>query len=169
VAGAGVAAELSARVTPYEELTPAQQADRDRLHAAALRRGREDSPLVFEPPTGTKPMLVFHVVKSGWTFAGNVWMRGQEIKLEEGSPRWHEAQRFIHWTEQEQMDYYGGIRWRLGPWPFQRSYISPGSQFQPLGSLDGKGQVAGPTEEQLRQADAAEQRRNGGVPRPMFA
>jgi len=169
VAGAGALAELAARPVPYEMLSPAERAERDRMHAAALREGSRDRPLVFEPPSGTRPVLVFHIVKSGWTFAGNVWMRGQEIKLEEGSPRWQEAQRFIHWSDQEQVDSYGCVRWKLGPWPFRTSYADGAGSFQKLGGLDGKGQVTGPTEEQLAQADEAERRRDGGVPRPMYA
>jgi hypothetical protein len=169
VSGAGVAAELAARVPPLDELTPAARAERERQHAAALRAGAADPALVIEKPSGQRPVLVFHVVRSGWTWAGQVWYRGQEIRLEEGTPRWNEAQRFINWTEQEQMERYGSIRWRLGPWPYRQSYaqIEPGS-YQKLGSMDGKGQVAPPTDEQLRRADALEQQRGGGVPRPMY-
>jgi hypothetical protein len=168
VSGAGVVAELAARVVPAEDLSPAAQAERERQHAAALRAGAAVPALNIERPSGQRPTLTFHIVRSGWTWAGMVWYRGQEIVLEEGTPRWHEAQRFINWTEQEQMDRYGCIRWRLGPWPYRKSYaqIEPGS-YQQLGSLDGKGHVTGPTDEQLRQADVLEAQRGGGVPRPM--
>ncbi len=170
VAGAGVAAELAARPVPMEELTPEERAHRERLHAAALRAGREDPARVIERPSGQRPVLTFHIVRSGWTWAGQVWYRGQEISLEEGTPRWDEAQRFINWSEAEQMERYGCIRWRLGPWPFRKSYteIEPGS-YQKLTSLDGRGQVTGPGIEQLRQADEQERRRAGGVPRPMYS
>lgn len=168
VSGAGLAAEMQARVTPAELLSPEQRAERERQHAGALRAGAENPQPVIERPSGQRPTITFHIVKSGWTWAGLVWYRGQEITLEEGTPRWHEAQRFINWSEQEQMDRYGCIRWRLGPWPFRKSYVDGAGAVQKLATLDGKGQVAGPTEDQLRQADELERRRGGGVPRPMY-
>lgn len=169
VAGAGVAAELAARPTPYEMLSPQERAQRDALHAAAVREGSRDVPLQFErPPEGVPGTTTIYVEKSGWTFAGNVWMRGQEITLVPGTARWQEAQRWIHWTDEEQFQNYGCIRWRRGRWPGRRSYmdIEPGS-YQRLGGLSG-GEVAGPTKEQLLQADAAEAARAGGVPAPLY-
>lgn len=170
VSGAGFAAELAARVVPSEELTPAGRAERERQHAAAVRLGRQDAPLVYEPPTGQRPTILFHVLKSGWTFAGQVWYRGQEIELEEGSSRWQEAQRFINWTDAEQFEQYGRLAWRLGPWPGKQSYAAEGpDSYQRLSPLSKNGaEVRGPSEEQLRQADAMEARRGRGVPRPMF-
>jgi hypothetical protein len=170
VSGAGVAAELAARPVPMDELTPAQQADRERQHAAALRAGRADAPLVYQRPSGQRPTILIHVLKSGWTFAGQVWYRGQEIELEEGTARWQEAQRFIGWDDAEQMERYGRVCWRKGPWPYRKNYsdIEPGS-YQQLAALDGKGQISGPGEEQLRLADQQERRRARGVPQPMFA
>src|SRR6266851_5741359 len=149
VAGAGLAAEMAARPVPDAELTPESRAERERLHAAALRLGREDPNLVYAQPSGQQPTVLFYVLKSGWTFAGEVWMRGQEIELEQGTLRWAEAQRFINWTDAEQYEQYGRLCWRLGPWPGRKSYaqVEPGS-YQRLGPLSKNGQeVLGPSEE----------------------
>jgi hypothetical protein len=170
VTGAGLAVEMAMRPAPEAELTPAARAERERLHAAALRLGREDPGVVYSRPSGQQPTVLFHVLKSGWTFAGQVWMRGQEIELEQGTPRWAEAQRFINWSDAEQYEQYGRLCWRLGPWPGRRSYtqVEPGS-YQRLGPLSKNGQeVLGPTEEMLRRADEMEAQRGRGVPQPLF-
>jgi hypothetical protein len=162
VSGAGLAAEMMARPAPEETLTPEQKAARAAQHAAALRMGAEDPQQVIEKPRAGSRTILFHVRKSGWTFAGVVWMRGQEIELAEGTARWQEAQDFIHLDEAGQVARWGRECFRLGPWPGQRSYTQAVGDYQ---AVTGSG---APTLDQLQQADAQEAARGRGVPAPMY-
>lgn len=168
VAGAGMAVELLSRPQPEEVLTPQQRALREAQHAEALRLGQADPGVRYQPPRSSNTVL-FHVLKSGWTWAGQVWMRGQEIELDIGSPRWQEAQRFLGMTDEQQYETYGRVCFRKGPWPGRKSFadIEPGS-YQPLAALDGKGRVTGPSTQALEEADRREQARRRGVPAPVF-
>ena len=163
VAGAGVVAELSARVTPEAMLNPEQRAERERLHAAALRAGREDRELVFQRANPDRPGIWLHVRKSGWSFAGVVWMRGQNIYLEEGTLRWQEAQDWIGLDEAGQTARWGRECFRLGKWPGKQSYAeATEADYQKVGA------AGAPSREQLAAADQAEAARGGGVPAPVL-
>ena len=156
-------AELSARVTPEAMLNPEQRAERERLHAAALRAGREDRELVFQRANPDRPGIWLHVRKSGWSFAGVVWMRGQNIYLEEGTLRWQEAQDWIGLDEAGQTARWGRECFRLGKWPGKQSYAeATEADYQKVGA------AGAPSREQLAAADQAEAARGGGVPAPVL-
>jgi hypothetical protein len=164
VAGAGVAAELSARVTPESMLSPEEKAARAAQHAAALRMGAENPNVVFQSGNPGRPGVWLHVRKSGWTVFGVVWMRAQNIYLEEGTPRWAEAQDWIHLDEAAQTARWGRECFRLGKWPGKQSYADiTEADYQRIGGSNV------PTPEQLAAADRAEAARAGGVPPPMYA
>lgn len=172
VAGAGFAAELASRVTAEpvvdeyrpvreEDLTPAQRAARETQHLAALQAGQKDAPLRFQKSSSPDKILI-HIVTDGFTFAGNVWMRGQELEIGPDHPRWAEVQRWIHMDDSQQMEIYGRVRFRKGPWPGRRSYAEGAGSFESV-SINGQA-WSGPSAAELQQADALEARRGRAVP-----
>lgn len=169
VVGAGAVVELAARPKPYEELTPAERAERERQHVAAVSMGSRDPGVSFEPPRTGETVLI-HFLEDGLSFAGTVWFRGQELELDVGSQRWQEAQAWINMTDFEQMQRYEKVMYRKGPWPGLR-YVDAlqGGQGRGLGPLrDGGDEVKGPDVKQLLEAESRERRRNRGVPRPVI-
>lgn len=172
-----VAAASSPTFTPVEDLrpkpdallTPAERAERERLHAEAVRLGSQDPPIRYQPPTGQRPTVLIHFREDGLSFAGVVWMRGQEIELEEGSPRWVQAQAWINQDEFAQMAHYGKVMFGKGPWPGRRSYTAAleGLTVSNSGVPGMEGSAPrydGPSLEELKVADQAEARRRRGVP-----
>lgn len=158
VSGAGAVVEALARPKPYEELSPAERAERQRLHIEAVSLGRRDPGVTYEPPRTQETELI-HFLEDGLSFAGTVWFRGQEIELDVGSQRWQEAQAWIHLTDFEQMERWGRVYFRHGPWPGKR-YVDAlrESGAEPPPGVDVN---------VLLQAEAKERSRNRGVPRPV--
>lgn len=172
VAGAGVAVELAAQVQPARELTESERAERERLHAEAVRLGKSDPQLTYKAPSGRYPVKVIHFMADGLTAFGVVWMRGQELALDENpnDPRWVQAQTWINKDRWQQIEDYGEQKFAEGPWPGKR-YVDGAGQFQrlrPIGSTkpDDPATVTGPTPEMLAEADRRERMRGRGVPQP---
>jgi hypothetical protein len=125
--------------------------------------------VTYEPPRTQETELI-HFLEDGLSFAGTVWFRGQEIELDKGSQRWHEAQAWINMSDFEQMERWGKVYFRKGPWPGKRyvDAIREGG-FQRLGPLrEGGDEVAGPDIKALLQAETRERSRQRGVPRPVM-
>ena len=72
-------------------------------------------------------------------------MRGQEIEIGPGDPRWDEATRWILQDDFAQMERYGKIMFRKGPWPGRRSYTDGAGSFETvfLGRGDAPSRTAG--------------------------
>jgi hypothetical protein len=181
VAGAGLMAELEARVDlpaewgrpkPESLLTENEKVQRQRAHAEAVRLGASLPNPVFEPVSPTAPQQVIHLIEDGLTFAGLTWYRGQEIRLTVGSERWKQAQAWINQTDFEQVERYGSIKFRPGPWPGLSYADALKQQQHPLSALDKTKAKAGvkaalPDEDALHRAQQAEERRRGAVPAPI--
>ena len=133
----------------------------------ALTLGKANPPLRYQQPR-TRDTILIHFLVDGFYAFGNVWMRGQELELDKSGNRWEEEGRF--WMELDtygQQERYGKVCFAPGPWPGKQSYTEAAGSYQRLKPLsEGGAPVAGPTPEQLAQADAAEQRRGRGVPAP---
>jgi hypothetical protein len=159
---------MAARPKPYEELTPAERAERERQHLAAVAAGNRDPGLVaYDQPRSSDTQLI-HFLEDGLTFAGQVWFRGQEIELDRGSLRWQQAQPWINLDDFAQVRRFGKVMFRKGPWPGVR-YVDALREggYQQLGPLrEGGEEIHGPSVEQLLQAEARERARGRGVPRP---
>jgi hypothetical protein len=164
---------MAPRPRPAAELSPAERAEREQQHAAAVLAAaqfeRQESRYV---PSAGEAVLI-HFVADGLTAFGQVWYRGQELQIGPDHPRWAEALRWITMSRFEQIERWGEQKFDFGPWPGRKSYTDEAGSHQRLFSgrgTDGKpaGFFAGPTEEQLRQADAAEARRGRAVPAPAF-
>jgi hypothetical protein len=153
---------------PAAELTPDERKDRDEQHAAAITATAqfENAPERIVQTPGEA--VIIHFVEDGFTFAGRVWYRGQEMEIGPGHPRWPDASRWILLSRYEQVERYGKQYFEHGPWPGRRSYTDSQGMYEELNTMDKSGKFAGPTADQLRQADAAEQARGRGVPAPVF-
>lgn len=155
VAGAGALVEMLARPKPYALLTPAERAERDRMHREAVQLGARDPGVQYVPPPAGDTELI-HFLEDGLTFAGQVWFRGQELELEVGSERWVEAQAWINMTDFEQAQRFNGkVFFRKGPWPGLRYQDALQGQEAPPGAPDVSA---------LMQAEMKERQRGRRVP-----
>jgi hypothetical protein len=151
------------------ELTDQERAARDVQHAEALRAVREldAMPTQYVPAEGESVLI--HFITDGFTFAGQVWYRGQEIAIGPDHPRWPAAREWITLDRFAQLERYGKQFFDRGPWPGRQSYADGADGYEQLAHPDKskEGRVSGPGEDALRQADEAERRRGRGVPAPL--
>jgi hypothetical protein len=159
------------RPRPAGELTAEELAERERRHAAALAETArfEAAQPDYQPTEGAAVLI--HFIEDGLTAFGQVWYRGQELEIGPEHPRWEEARGWITLTRYQQVDRWGRQFFEHGPWPGRRSYTEEQGSFERLTGTDHQGNavtIQGPGEEALRAADAAEARRNRGVPAPVF-
>lgn len=159
------------RPKPADQLTDEERAERDRQHAEALSAATqfENQQLAYQRSEGEA--ILIHFVDDGFTFAGQVWYRGQEIEIGPDHPRWEEVLRWITMDKYQQIERYGKQYFDHGPWPGQPSYSGvPFERVYTGRDSDGNltGGFAGPGEEALRAAEEAERRRNRAVPLPSF-
>jgi hypothetical protein len=158
------------RPKPAGQLTPAEKAERERQHAEAVAAAArfENQPQRFVPAEGEAVLI--HFVADGLTAFGQVWYRGQELQIGPDHPRWAEALGWITLNRFQQASRWGEQKFDFGPWPGRRHVDALGS-FEQLTGTDPQGNkvaITGPTEQQLRDADAAERRRGRAVPAPAF-
>jgi hypothetical protein len=161
------------RPKPYGQLSEEERAVRDRQHAQALAATQafESQSPQFRASQGES--ILIHFVDDGFTFAGLVWYRGQEVEIGPDHPRWQEVLNWIMLDKYQQIERWGKQFFDHGPWPGRRSYTDGAMSFEALyagrdeqGNLTGKYQ--GPGEQALAQADEAERRRQRAVPLPAF-
>jgi hypothetical protein len=158
------------RPRPDGELSEAEREERARRHAEAVRLGRESPAVAFargQAPRGTQT-TVAHFLVDGITAFGVTWMRGQEIEIWPGHPRWAEAQPWITLDAAGQYARFGRQIFGLGPWPGAQSYTAGAGMFQPMKAIDSEAAIPQPTEEDLARADEAERRRGRRVPMPII-
>lgn len=154
------------RPKPAAELSAEELAERERQHADAVAAAAafERAPEVIVPAKGEAVLI--HFVEDGLTVFGRVWYRGQELAIGPDHPRWSEAVGWIMLDKGAQYDRWGKVFFEHGPWPYQRSYVDPAARYEELAAVGGQGKIPGPSEDELRRADAAEAARNRGVPAP---
>ena len=166
------AAGQQMRPRPAAELTPAEKAEREQQHAAAVAAAArfERQETTYVPAEGEAVLI--HFVADGLTAFGQVWYRGQELQIGPSHPRWREAVGWITLTRFQQVERWGEQKFDFGPWPGRKSYAEALGSFAQLRGTDPPGNavaLAGPTEQQLRDADEAERRRGRAVPAAAFA
>jgi hypothetical protein len=119
--------------------------DTDQLEEAIPKVSADYQP--GPPETVENEVITIHFVSDGFTALKEVWYRGQELRVEVGSPEWIDTcepktlvkgaptsgKSWLRLTEEEQENRYGAIHFRHGPWrgkSFEQA--SAGSQ-----ALDG--------------------------------
>ena len=138
-------------------------------HQRAVILGQENPVTAYAPgqaPPGVKTVVI-HFLVDGVSAFGNVWMRGQEIEVWPGHPRWREASGWITLDMAGQFQRFGRQIFGPGPWPGVKTYTAGVGRFAKLGVVGGEGFVPEPTEEELRRADEAERARGRRVPMPL--
>lgn len=116
------------------ELSPAELKIRElEDQVAKLKAAKLDDPAA-EPElavaTGeTGNQILIHILEDGFTAWGDIWYRGQQIKIDVPS-RQYEATKdrngysWLSMTESDQYSRYGKLYFRHGPWPGKK-YSDP--------------------------------------------
>lgn len=155
------------------ELTPEEQRIKELEYQLSLLAGKKDvEPEVEEISLpGAEGNIVIHFLEDGFTALGNVWYRGQELEFEPGSQAYKDTfnRRGQSWLdlrndEFAQVERWGRIVFRNGPWPGKRYVDAASVSFEKVLSTDGSS-VKPPTEEELAAAEKAEARRRRAAPR----
>lgn len=163
-------APVAARPAPEVELTAEQLRIRELEHLLATERGGKDPETQYaEPVAGGEPILI-HVLEDGFTVLGRVWFRGQEIEFDPGGAAYRDTcDRFgrswleLRGDEFAQVERYGKVMFRVGPWP-GKSYLDAAKvPFEALKPLSGSSVV--PTQAELEAAQATEAKRRRAAPR----
>jgi hypothetical protein len=152
-----------------ELLSEDELRSKEAAHRRAVELGKENPVTAYVPgkaPPNAKSVII-HFLVDGFGAFGQVWMRGQEIEVWPGHPRWREAENWITLDVAGQYSRYGRQCFGYGLWPWSRSYTAGLGHFQFLKTVSGEGVVSQPTEEELARADAAELARGRRVPMPI--
>lgn len=156
------------------ELTPQQLRIQELETQLAMLAGKKDVEPEVEPLAlpGAEGNIVIHFLEDGFTALGNVWYRGQELEFEPGSQAYKDTfnRRGQSWLdlrndEFAQVERWGRIVFRNGPWPGKGYTDAAKVQFEKVLSPSGDAVVQPPTEQELAAAEKAEARRRRAAPR----
>jgi hypothetical protein len=160
------------RPQPESTLSPEQRRIRELENQLAVERGRKDPQAELEKPKRSKENVLIHFVGDGFTALGQIWYRGQELEFTPGSGAYQDTcdrsgRSWLELREDEstQIEKYGEVMFRPGPWP-GKSYTDASSvAYEQLKPLKSGGAFAPPSEEELAKAAAAEAKRRRAAPR----
>lgn len=107
-------------------------------------------------------VILIHFLEDGYTAQGRVWYRGQEVEVTVGDDVWKDSldrngNSWLSLTEHDQMESYGQVKFRRGPWPGKTSYLA------------GEWGKDAPPESELERADTLERKRRRSAPRMLEA
>lgn len=162
------------RPVAESELTPDQRRIRALEDQLARERGRKDvePELVVPAQPGARDNIVIHFLEDGFTALGKVWYRGQEIEFEPNGPAYGDTcdrhgRSWLDLRDDEfaQVERYGKIMFRSGPWPGRKLTDDGAARFEKLRALGGDAPVGAPTPDELAAAEAAEAKRRRAAPR----
>ena len=161
------------QVKPAAVLSPEERAEREAQHMAAMQAAAafERAPQIFADDT-SKERILIHFLEDGLTFAGQVWLRGQELEIGPENPRWQSALRWITLDRWGQIDRYGKHMFDTGPWPGRKLSDLKPEDFQELRSLNKSSDATVRTvtsAEDLRNAEFKERERARRAPAPLYA
>lgn len=128
---AALRAELArARTRPTDEsgrplsetqLSPQQREIRVLDDAVAKKRATDldSAPEQFEAADGDS--ILIHFIEDGFTTQGRIWYRGQEVEFALDGAAYEQTknrygQSWLDLSEDDQLDMYGKIYFRRGPW-----------------------------------------------------
>lgn len=166
-------AELVGGEQPDIELTSEQQRVREQEAQHAQAEGKTETAPVYETPTSGEDNIVIHVLEDGFTVLGNVWFRGQEMEFSPNGPAYRDTfdRNGRSWLELRDKDFaqverWGKIMFRSGPWPGKSLLEAEEVSFDQLRSLKNDGTyVPSPSKQELSAAAAAEAKRGRAAPR----
>lgn len=121
---------------PEAMLTPEEKAERERQHmeaVAMLREAEARVPDIDKQPDPSEKKILIHFVADGFTWAGKVWYRGEQLEIGPEHPRWESAVGWILLDKRQQVERYGRVIFDTGPWPYGQ--LPPGTEV-PLPSAD---------------------------------
>ncbi len=147
------------------ELSPqVREIQRLKDQIAQLSGRRDEVPVVEElnnPGDGSN--IVIHFLEDGLSALGQIWYRGQELEFEVGSrahkdtyDRSGKSWLDLRNDEFAQVDRFGKIMFRNGPWP-GKTYAD--GTYEPMKEIGGSGSVPPPTEEEIAKAETARKKR----------
>lgn len=166
--------EPGARPVPESQLSPEQRRIRELEDRLAQEMGRKDPDPELEVAPADGSNILIHFLEDGFTALGTVWYRGQELEVAPGSPAYRDTcdRRGRSWLELRndefgQVEKYGKVMFRSGPWPGKSLLDAATVPYQSLKPLktDGGAPVRPPTEAELAVAQKAEVRRRRAAPR----
>lgn len=147
---------------PAEPVLTAEQREiknlRDQL---AKMSGKKDVlPTVDElSRPGDDGNILIHFLEDGFSALGKVWYRGQELEFEVGSQAYKDTfnRNGVSWLdfrhdEFGQVDRFGKIMFRSGPWP-GKTYAA--GTYEPLKEIGGSGSVKQPSAAEIEAAEKA--------------
>jgi hypothetical protein len=163
----------AARPVPESQLTPEQKRIRELENQLALERGKKDvEPDTYETANAEAgEPFVIHFLEDGITSLGKVWLRGQEIEFAPGGQAYRDTcdrhgRSWVDLRNNEfgQVERWGKVMFRNGPWPGKPWTAAAEANFERLASLKDGSTVAGPSFDELQAAERAEARRNRAAP-----
>lgn len=114
-----------------------------------------------------------HFLEDGFTALNKVFYRGDELEFEPGSQAYldtcdRNGKSWLEYRNDEfgQVDRWGRIMFRSGPWP-GKTYAA--ASWETLRNEKGEGMIAPPSAEQLARAEKLRQRRNAPTLPPVDA
>lgn len=159
------------RPVPEAQLTDDQRRIRDLENQLALERGKKDPEVEFDQVVDGSASILIHFLEDGFTALGQVWYRGQELEMARDSSSYRDTcdRRGRSWLdlradEFAQVERWGKVMFRQGPWPGKSYEDGAKERFEALAPLTGTGSVA-PTADDLAAADKAEAKRRRSAPR----
>jgi hypothetical protein len=105
---------------PAGALDAEAKARRDQQHMEALAanaRIEQEIPDFTQQADPSLQQVHIHFVSDGFTWAGQVWYAGQEIRIGPEHPRWLSALAWIRLSKMEQYQRYGKVFFDFGPFP----------------------------------------------------
>ncbi len=164
----------SARPVPESEQTPDQRRIRQLEDQLAREQGRKDPGIEYEAPAqpGAETIII-HFLEDGFTALGQLWYRGQELEFDPNGQSYKDTfdRNGRSWLELRsdefgQVEKYGRIMFRTGPWPGKSfTEVAKLNVARPLRAVGSDEPVQPPTAEELEAAQRAEERRLRAAPR----
>ncbi len=149
---------------PDAELTPEQMEIKRLRDRLAQSEGRKDIEPEVEDVTPNDENIVIHFLEDGLTALGKVWYRGDELEFAPGSQAYKDTcdRNGRSWLELRnnefaQVDRWGKIMFRNGPWP-GKTYAD--GTFEAMRSdRDPNVSIKPPTADEIAAAEKARARR----------
>jgi hypothetical protein len=146
------------------ELTPEQREIQFLKDQLAKLTGAKDVMPIPEPEAGDgEEVIRIHFLEDGLTVNGRVMYRGDELEFPVGGRAHKDTYNRTGYSwldlrndEFAQVDRYGKIMFRNGPWP-GKSYAA--GSWEALRAIGSEGSVPPPSEEEIAAAEKARKRR----------